>query len=84
MKLKSSLLAGLVLSTSLVLPAAVSAQHPVKHRKAKSIAAGIAAYELAKHTGRPGHKNFAQRHPMLTGVAAGLAVNHHLKKKHHW
>jgi len=81
---KQTLVAGLVLSSSLVLPAAANAQtHKVKHIKAKSIAAGIAAYEVAKHTGRPGHKNIAQRHPVLTGIAAGMAMKHHLKKKSH-
>jgi hypothetical protein len=81
MKLGPTLLAGLVLCSSLALPISAQAVQ-VKHRKAKAIAAGVAAYEIAKHTGKnKAHKNFMQRHPMLTGIAAAAAVNHHLKKK---
>ena len=56
-----------------------------KHRKATSLAAGVAAYKAAKITGnkRAAHgrkKNFAQRHPIMTGIAAGMATNHMIKK----
>jgi len=87
MKLGSTLLVGLVLTSSLALPISASAQthkdmKPIKHRKLKAVAAGVAAYEIAKHTGKgKAHKNIMQKHPVLTGIAAGMAVNHHLKKK---
>src|SRR5580704_1950552 len=61
-----------------------------KHRTATSLAAGYAAYKIAKHTGanraaNGGRKNFAQRHPFLTGVAAAGVTHHMIKKsmKHH-
>jgi hypothetical protein len=79
--IQSTLVVALVLGNSLMLPALSAAQ--AKHHKAKAMAAGVAAYEIAKHTGRPGHKNFAQRHPVLTGIAAAAVVNHHLKHKKH-
>ncbi len=57
-----------------------------RHRKLSTAAAGIAAYKVAKHTGKNrtasgGKRNFAQRHPFLTGAAAA-AGTHHLLKKH--
>jgi hypothetical protein len=81
MSTKNTLVVSLVLCSSMILPMAANAQ--VKHRKAKAAAAGIAAYELAKHTGRRGHKNFMQRHPVLTGLGAAAMANHAMKKKHH-
>ncbi len=84
MKITSLALASLVLSTSLVIP--VTAMGQIKHKGLKSAAAGVAAYELAKHTGKnKKHKNFFQKHPVLTGVGAAALMHHHLKKKdkHH-
>ena len=57
-----------------------------RHRTLSSAAAGIAAAKAAKHTGSNrvasgGKKNFAQRHPYLTGAAAAVGT-HHLLKKH--
>ena len=76
MKFAHLTLAALVLGSSLILP--VSAMAQVKHTKLKTVAAGVAAYELAKHTGKNKmHKNFMQRHPVLTGIAAAAAVHHH-------
>jgi hypothetical protein len=61
-----------------------------RHRTATSLAAGYAAYKIAKHTGNNrmangGHKNFMQRHPVLTGVGAAMVTHHMIKKsmKHH-
>ena len=62
-----------------------------RHRTMTSVAAGYAAYKVAKTTGNRrakagGKRNFAQRHPMLTGVGAGLVTHHYIKKsmkKHH-
>ena len=84
MKLSHTLLAGLVLSSSMALPLTAVAQ--AKHTKLKTVAAGVAAYEIAKHSGKnKAHKNFMQRHPVLTGMAAAAVVHHELKKKpkHH-
>ena len=57
-----------------------------RHRTLSSLAAGVAAYHVAKHTGKNrmahgGRRNFAQRHPFLTGVGAAVAT-HHLLKHH--
>ena len=56
-----------------------------KHRHLTSMAAGVAAYKAAKVTGknRAMHgkkKNFAQRHPFMTGIGAAAATNHVIKK----
>lgn len=58
------------------------------HATAKAAAAGVGAYALAKHTGhnraKKGQKlNFAQRHPVLSGIAAGAVVHHYAKGSHH-
>jgi hypothetical protein len=50
-----------------------------RHPNATGIVAGVAAYKIAKKTGknrdRAGRKkNFAQRHPMMTGIATGVAA----------
>jgi hypothetical protein len=77
-----TLAAFLLLAQTSVMPvSALAMQH--RHTGLKSVAAGVAAYEVAKHTGRPGHKNFAQRHPIMTGVAAGMITHHFLKKHRH-
>ena len=49
------------------------------------VGAGYAAYKIAKKTGHNREmagrkKNFAQRHPILTGMAAGMATHHVIKK----
>lgn len=59
-----------------------------RHPTITSAAAGIAAYKIAKHTGRNRtrsgrKKNFAQRHPVLTGVGAAAITHHMIKKKSH-
>lgn len=82
-------LVALSLGASMVVAPLTPALAQVKHRhtKLKTIAAGVAAYEVAKHTGknRVTHgrrKNFLQRHPVLTGIGAAALMHHHLKKKH--
>jgi hypothetical protein len=80
---------GTTASTVAVSPVMAQTPHKTfaqKHHKLAGIATGVAAYKIAKKTGKNrvaagGRKNFAQKHPMLTGVAAGVAVNHHLKKR---
>lgn len=67
------------------LPVGVMAQTTQKkniaqrHPNATGVVAGIAAYKIAKKTGKNraaqgGKRNFAQRHPVLTGLAAGWAA----------
>lgn len=56
-----------------------------RHPTVTGVAAGVAAYKVAKKTGKnrkmAGQKrNFAQRHPVLTGVATGVTVRHYAKK----
>lgn len=57
--------------------ATTSTHHHFLHRAA----AGVGAYEVAKHTGNRraaagGHRNFLQRHPVLTGAAAYKVSKH--------
>ena len=65
----------------LAAPATAFAQETAKkknfaqrHPTMTSAAAGIAAYKVAKKTGKDraahGQKNFAQRHPMMSGIAS--------------
>jgi hypothetical protein len=64
---------------------AQTTHHSFLHRHAGAVA-GVAAYAAARHTGRSRlahgrRRNFAQRHPMATGLAAA-AVAHHYAKHH--
>jgi hypothetical protein len=72
----SALIAASIALTS-VSPIAIAQN--VKHRKLKTVAAGVAAYELAKHS----HNRFAHKHRVAAGIAAAVAANHYMKKKHH-
>jgi hypothetical protein len=75
---KNQLAVGLAVAMGLAsVPA--SAQVHKKHH-ISPVVAGVAAYELAKHTGRPGHKNVLQRHPVLTGLGAAYLAHRHNKK----
>ena len=56
---------------------------PKHHGFLHRAAAGIGAYEVAKHTGNRraasgGKRNFLQRHPVLTGAAAYKLSKHRL------
>jgi hypothetical protein len=73
------------LSFGTIAGAQTTQHHGFLHRHAGAVA-GIGAYEAAKHTGRRRiahgrHRNFMQRHPIVTGIAAGAAA-HHWAKKH--
>lgn len=51
-----------------------------RHPTLTGVAAGVAAYKVAKKTGKNraaagGKKNFAQRHPVMTGIATGMVVH---------
>jgi len=82
-----SIAVALTLATSIGLPTVASAQvHGWTHRhhKMATAGAGIGAYELAKHSGRNraahgGHRNFMQRHPVMTGLGAAALMHHHAK-----
>jgi len=88
-----ALLTALSIGLGNVLPLKANADNgytPSHHRHAtaKAAAAGIGAYALAKHTGdnraRNGRRrNFAQRHPVLSGIAAAAVVHHYAKRSHH-
>ncbi len=57
-----------------------------RHRTASTVGAAIAAHHFAKKGAASrrasGQKpNFAERHPILSGAAAGAAT-HHILKKH--
>lgn len=79
-RIKSTIAVGISLLTALsTIPA--SAQTHKKHR-ISPVVAGVAAYEVAKHTGKPGHKNVLQRHPVLTGLGAAYLAHKHNKKHH--
>jgi hypothetical protein len=63
-------------------------QFAQRHKTATSLGAGYAAYKAAKVTGQHremagGHKNFAQRHPFVTGVAAAAVTHHMISKSQH-
>src|SRR5262249_14164326 len=56
-----------------------------RHPTMTSVAAGVAAYKVAKKTGQNRaaagkKKNFAQRHPIMTGIGAAMATKHVIKK----
>ncbi len=90
LRLVMALALALIVPMSIAVPGA-SARHRSgnifqRHRGASSVAAGIAAYHIAKHTGRNraahgGHRNFAQRHPMISGIGAAV-LTHHILKHH--
>jgi len=78
--LKNTVALGLVLATGLSAVPATAQTHK-KHHISPALA-GVAAYEVAKHTGKPGHKNVLQRHPVLTGLGAAYLAHKHNKKHH--
>lgn len=56
---------------------------PAHHGFLHRAAAGIGAYEIAKHTGNRraaagGHRNLLQKHPVLTGLGAYKLSKHRL------
>ena len=69
--------AGLVIMGTIAPTASFAA--PVKHKMLKTVAAGVAGYELAKHS----HNRFLQKHRFAAGVAGAMMMHSHLKKKSH-
>lgn len=87
--MKKSLLAVVIAPLALVGPASAQLLHrhttakPAHHGFLHRAAAGVGAYEIAKHTGNRraaagGKRNFLQRHPVLTGAAAYKLSKHRL------
>jgi len=61
--------------------------HHHHHRLAK-IVGGVAAYKIAKKTGKNRvahgrHRNFFQKHPMIAGAAGAYAAGKIAKHRHH-
>jgi hypothetical protein len=77
--LKNQFAVALALMMGLSAVPASAQVHKKKH--ISPVVAGVAAYEIAKHTGKPGHKNALQRHPVLTGLGAAYLAHKHNKKK---
>lgn len=65
-----------------VLPMTAPAAQ-IRHKTLKSAAAGVAAYEMAKHS----HSRFARKHAKAIGIASAIAAHHYMKKhdrpRHH-
>ena len=88
---KIAMLAGAAFAMGGVVPVAASAQTSRgsifhRHPTATGAVGGYAAYRAAKRTGSNRmaagrHRNFMQRHPVMTGVGAA-AIAHHYAKKH--
>jgi hypothetical protein len=78
---KNQLAVGLALLIGMSSIPAGAQVHKKKHH-ISPVVAGVAAYELAKHTGKHGHKNVMQRHPVLTGLGAAYLAHRHNKKHH--
>lgn len=92
--MKKTLLALTIAPMALGIAAPASAQlfhrHSTTHHHhfLHRAVAGVGAYEIAKHTGNRraaagGHRNFLQRHPVLTGLGAYKLSKHHLLHRHH-
>jgi hypothetical protein len=85
-----SLVLAITMMAGLVRPQAAYAQHSMldkaaKHHKAVGMATGVGTYAALKRSAarkkaRGQKLNFAERHPMMSGAAAGLVTNHMLKK----
>jgi hypothetical protein len=75
---KNQLIVGLAIATGAASVPAAAQTHKGHH--VSPVVAGVAAYELAKHTGKKGHKNVLQRHPVLTGIGAAIIAHKHNKK----
>jgi len=78
---RNQLALGLALTIGMSSIPASAQFHKKKH--ISPVVAGVAAYEVAKHTGRPGRKNFLQRHPVMTGLGAAYAAHKYNKKHRH-
>ena len=89
--MKNIVFALAALPLALATPASAQLFHhhstTTHHHFLHRAAAGVGAYEVAKHTGNRraaagGHRNFLQRHPVLTGAAAYKVSKHHLFHHH--
>ena len=90
--MKKTFLALVVAPLALAAPASAQLFHrhstaatPKHHGFLHRAAAGIGAYEVAKHTGNRraaagGRRNVLQRHPVLTGLGAYKLSKHRLHR----
>ena len=74
-KIQLALVGALALGTGFVQPS--MAQTPHKHHKLATAAAGIVAYEAAKHS----HNRFLHKHRFAAGIVGAMAAHHYMKKK---
>jgi putative effector of murein hydrolase len=66
--------AATVMST-VALPLSAQATQVKKHHKLATVAAGVAGYEVAKHS----HNKFAKKHRFAAGVASAVVANKMMK-----
>jgi hypothetical protein len=62
---------------SAALPLTANAQAKPKHHKLATVAAGVAGYEVAKHS----HNKFAKKHRFAAGIASAVIANKALKAR---
>jgi hypothetical protein len=82
-KLQLAIAASLVMGSAVLPMSAQAAQHKpmhkvahtIKHRKLLTAGAGIAGYEMAKHS----HSKFARKHRFAAGIAAAIIANKAMK-----
>jgi hypothetical protein len=74
-KFQLAVVASMVMGSTM-LPMAAQAQ--TKHRTLKTMAAGVAGYEVAKHS----HNRFLHKHRKAVGVVSALVAHHYMKKHH--
>ncbi len=73
-KLQLAIAAAVALSST-ALPLTAQAQVKPKHHKLATFAAGVAGYEVAKHS----HNKFAHKHRFAAGIASAVVANKMMK-----
>jgi hypothetical protein len=67
--------AAVIVLAGSALPLTAAAQAKTKHHKLATVAAGVAGYEVAKHSG----SKFAHKHRFAAGLASAYAANKMMK-----
>lgn len=67
--------AAAVLMSAAAVPASAAQVVKKKHHKLATLAAGVGAYELAKHS----HNNTLHKHRFMAGIAGAYAANKMMK-----